>query len=266
MGELEMVKLDLSNKVAIVSGGGGGIGRVTAITLAELGASVVVSDINYENAKSVSDEIQSMGFPGEAIGANVTQEADANKMVEKTLEKFGKVDILVNCAGTNKNMSVTETTVADWDRIYDINVKGTFLGIRAALPYMIQQKSGKIVNFSSMLGKEAIAYAVPYSSSKFAVMGITQGVAKEVAPHNINVNAVCPGIVMTELMEGATENIAKMQGITTEELKKIFIEGIPLGRFQTAQDVANTVAFLCSDLAENITGQGINISGGARVN
>ena len=127
---------------------------------------------------------------------------------------------------------------------------------------MIKQHAGKIVNFSSMVGKEAYANNVPYSASKFAVMGITQGVAKEVAKHNINVNAVCPGVIMTELMHKEAENMAKLQGITKEEVIQMFCEEIPLNRLQTAEDVAGVVAFLCSDLAMNMTGQGINITGG----
>ncbi|MEH7251577.1 SDR family oxidoreductase [Neobacillus niacini] len=257
-----MNTIDLRNKIAIITGSGNGLGKCTALNFAELGASVMVSDINEKNAMEVRDEIRRLGYSAEAIQTDVTKEEDISKLVEITVERFGKVDFLVNCAGVSNNKPLIETTVEEWDRIFNINVKGVYLATRAVLPYMIKKKSGKIVNFSSMVGKEAYANNVPYSASKFAVMGITQGVAKEVAKHNINVNAVCPGVIMTDLMHKEAENMAKLQGITKEEVIQMFCEEIPLNRLQTAEDVAGVVAFLCSDMAMNMTGQGINITGG----
>ena len=262
IGGIHMIKIDLSEKSAIVTGAGNGLGKCTALNLAELGASIMVSDINFENAVKVRDEIRQLGYPAEAIHTNVADEADISKLVETTIEQLGGVDILVNCAGVSNNKPLIETTVEDWDRIFDINVKGVFLATRAVLPHMIEQQSGKIVNFSSMVGKEAFANNVPYSASKFAVRGITQGVAKEVAKHNINVNAVCPGVVMTELMHKEAENMAKLQGISKEEVILQFCEEIPLNRLQSPEDIAGVVAFLCSDLAMNMTGQAINVTGG----
>lgn len=260
-----MLDIQFNNKVALITGAGGGMGKETAFTLAKLGASVVVADINLENVEQVRDELRAANLTAEAVQVNVTNEADVKNMVDFTVAAFGKVDILINCAGVSKNMQLVETTVNDWDRIFDINVKGTFLAIRETLPHFIKQSSGKIVNFSSMVGKEAFGNNVAYSASKFAVMGITQGVAKEVAPHNINVNAVCPGIVMTEMMEQATEDIARLEGVTKQDVINEFCQSIPLNRLQTPQDVAGVVAFLCSELAVNMTGQGINITGGAQL-
>ena len=257
-----MNTIDLRNKIAIITGSGNGLGKCTALNFAELGASVMVSDINEQNAIVVRDEIRRLGYTAEAIHTNVTREEDIARLVETTIERFGRVDILVNCAGVSNNKPLIETTVEDWERIFSINVKGVFLAIREVLPHMIKQHSGKIVNFSSMVGKEAYANNVPYSASKFAVMGITQGVAKEVAKHNINVNAVCPGVIMTDLMHKEAENMAKLEGVTKEEVVQRFCEEIPLNRLQTAEDVAGVVAFLCSDMAMNMTGQGINITGG----
>ena len=260
-----MLNIQFNNKVALITGAGGGMGKETALTLARLGASVVVSDINQANVEQVRDEIRLEGLNAEAVQANVTNEEDVKNMVDFTVKTFRKIDILINCAGISKNMQLVDTTVEDWDRIFNINVKGTFLAIRETLPHFIEQQSGKIVNFSSMVGKEAFGNNVAYSASKFAVMGITQGVAKEVAKHNINVNAVCPGIAMTEMMERATEDIARLQGVTKEDVIQDFCQSIPLNRLQTPQDVAGVVAFLCSDLAVNMTGQGINITGGAQL-
>ncbi|MGK7377316.1 SDR family NAD(P)-dependent oxidoreductase [Planococcus sp. 1R117A] len=260
-----MFNFDFKDKVALVTGAGNGMGKCTALTFAKLGASVVVADINIDNATKVRDEIRSVGALAEAVQVNVTQEEDAEKMVAFTIEKFGQIDFLINCAGVSKNMKLVETTVEDWERIFAINVKGTFLGIRATLPHMIKQQSGKIINFSSMTGKEAFANAVAYCSSKFAVMGITQGVAKEVAKDNINVNAVCPGVVMTDMMHKATEDMAELQGVTKDDIIQQFSDSIPLNRLQTPEDIAGVVAFLCSDLAVNMTGQGINVTGGAQL-
>ena len=256
---------DFNTKVAIITGAGSGMGKRTAQMLASYGASVIAADINFELADRVSDEIRSLGGQSAAFKVNVTEEDEVRKLIEFTIQTFNKIDILINCAGISKNMQLIETSVEDWDRIYDINVKGSFLTIRETLPYMMKQKSGKIVNFSSMLGKEAVSNAVAYSSSKFAVMGITQGVAKEAAPYNINVNAVCPGIVMTEMMQKATSEIAELNNKTEEEVIAQFCEDIPLNRLQTPDDIAGVVTFLCSDLAENMTGQGINITGGAQL-
>ena len=260
-----MLNIQFNDKVALITGAGAGMGKETAFTLARLGASVVVADINLANVEQVRDEIRLEGLNAAAVQVNVTNEAEVKNMVDFTVNTFGKIDLLINCAGISKNMQLVDTTVEDWNRIFDINVKGIFLAIRETLPYLIQQQSGKIVNFSSMVGKEAFGNNVAYSASKFAVMGITQGVAKEVAKHNINVNAVCPGIVMTEMMERATEDIARLQGVTKEEVIQDFCQSIPLNRLQTPQDVAGVVAFLCSDLAVNMTGQGINITGGAQL-
>ncbi|MFS0823134.1 SDR family NAD(P)-dependent oxidoreductase [Bacillus sp. 1P02SD] len=257
-----MPSIDLTNKVALITGGGNGLGKRTALTLSECGATVIVADIQAGNANNVRDEIGNMGRVAESIQVDVTQESDVTSMVEFALHHFGRVDILVNCAGVSNNKPFIENSVQDWNRIFDINVKGVFLGIREVLPHMIEQKSGKIVNFSSMVGKEAFGNNVPYSASKFAVMGITQGVAKEVAKHNINVNAVCPGIVLTDLMDREMVNMANLQGVTKEDIIQKFLDEIPLQRFQTPEDIAGVVAFLCSDMAENMTGQGINVTGG----
>ena len=260
-----MLNIQFNDKVALITGAGGGMGKETALTLANLGASVVVADINQANVEQVRDEIRLAGLKAEAVQVNVTSEDDVKKMVDFTIESYGKIDILINCAGVSKNMKLVETTLEEWNRIFNINVTGTFLAIRETLPHLTKQNYGKIVNFSSMVGKEAFGNNVAYSASKFAVMGITQGVAKEVASHNINVNAVCPGIVMTEMMERATEEIARLQGVTKEDVIEDFCKTIPLNRLQTPQDVAGVVAFLCSDLAVNMTGQGINITGGAQM-
>jgi len=260
-----MISIDLEGKVACVTGGAGGMGEATCLKLAEAGALVVVSDINYEGAEKVAQKIINMGNNSIAVETDVSEKEDVDKMVEITISKFGKIDIMVNNAGVSKAIKFINVDLKEFNRVYDINVKGVYLCCKAVLPYMIKQKSGKIINFSSMAGKEAGEFFVHYSSTKFAVMGLTQGIAKEVAQYNINVNAVCPGIVRTELWKELLEQLKikkEFKGLDNEEIWEKYINSIPLKRAQDPEDIASMVAYLSSDLAKNITGQGINITGG----
>lgn len=260
-----MIAIDLNDKVAIVTGAGKGMGRSIAITLAKAGASVMVSDIDLESAQKVSDEICSMGLSSKAIQTNVTSEKDAVALTNSTIQQFGSLDILVNNAGVSRAVPFVDINEQEWDRVFNVNVKGVYLCSRAAIPHLIKKNSGKIVNISSMVGKEAIPLFVHYSASKFAVMGITQGLAKELAPYNINVNAVCPGVVRTPLWDPLLNQLSEEKKISREEAFEEFIEGIPLKRPQSPEDIAHTVAFLCSDLAKNMTGQGVNVCGGMQL-
>lgn len=261
----KMISIDLSRKIAIVTGGGDGIGKAICFTLAKAGASVVVADINFDSANEVSQAIKKMGASSIAVQIDVTKEEDANKLIQTAVTEFGTLDILVNNAGVSRAVPFSDITKEEWDRVFDVNAKGVFLCCRAAIPYMISKKQGKIVNLSSMVGKEAIPFFVHYSSTKFAVMGLTQGLAKELAEHDINVNAVCPGVVKTPLWDPLLTQLSQEKGITRDEAFEEFVKGIPLKRPQEAEDIANVVAFLCSDLAKNMTGQGINVTGGMQM-
>lgn len=256
------MNLGLENKVAIVTGAGSGMGKATAVSLAQAGASVMISDINLENAKAVAQELKSAGLSAEAIHTDVSKEKDAIALVDTTIQRFGTLDILVNSAGVSRSLPFVEIDEQEWDRVFNINVKGVYLCCRAAVPHMMQKKYGKIVNFASIAGKEAFPTFVHYSASKFAVMGITQGLAKELASFNINVNAVCPGVIRTNLWEELLDQMSEQQGITREEAFQEFTKDIPLRRPQTPEDIANLVTYLSSDISMNMTGQGINICGG----
>jgi meso-butanediol dehydrogenase/(S,S)-butanediol dehydrogenase/diacetyl reductase len=245
---------DLDGRVAVVTGGARGIGRAIVDALAVRGADVVVADLEPDLA---GDE--------KAVRVDVTDEASVRDLVRDVIERHGRLDILVNNAGVSRSLPFVDIDEAEWDRVFDVNVKGVYLACRAVVPHMMQRRSGKIVNISSMVGKEAIPLFVHYSASKFAVLGLTQGLAKEMAPYDVNVNAVCPGVVRTPLWEPLLDQLSATKGITRDQAFDEFVSGIPLGRPQEPEDIGEVVAFLASDRARNMTGQGINVTGGMQL-
>ena len=256
------VTIELTGKNAIVTGGGDGIGKVTAKMLAECGANVFIADLNVENAQKTVDEIkEAYGVKAWCCKCNVASVEDVQAMVDKAVEAMGTIDILNNIAGVSKKVDFMDMDEKVYDFVMDINTKGTFFVDQAVLRVMIPNRKGKIVNMSSMSGKEGYATNVAYSASKFAVTGITQAVAKYAAPYNINVNAVCPGIVRTQIWESLLAQ-TKEQGDDPDEYWKERISAIPLQRPQTPEDIARMFVYLSSDFADNMTGQGINITGG----
>ncbi len=265
-----VVARDLESRVAIVTGGAKGIGRGIAEALARHGASVVIADLDADEAQRAAEEVARDHAGSEvqrvlARRLDVTSGDDNRRLVAGILSELGRIDILVNNAGVSRSIPFVDIDEAEWDRVFDINVKGVYLATRAVLPHMIERRYGKIVNISSMVGKEAIPLFVHYSASKFAVIGITQGVAKEVAEHDINVNAVCPGVVRTPLWEPLLDQLSANKGISRDEAFLEFVAGIPLGRPQEPEDIGEVVAFLASDKARNMTGQAINVTGGMQL-
>jgi meso-butanediol dehydrogenase / (S,S)-butanediol dehydrogenase / diacetyl reductase len=245
---------DLDARVAVVTGGARGIGRGIVDALAVRGADVVVADLDPDIAAG-----------GEAVRVDVTDEGSVRDLVRDVIARHGRLDILVNNAGVSRSLPFVDIDEAEWDRVFAVNVKGVYLACRAVVPHMMQRRSGKIVNISSMVGKEAIPLFVHYSASKFAVLGLTQGLAKEMAPYDVNVNAVCPGVVRTPLWEPLLDQLAATKGIARDEAFDEFVSGIPLGRPQEPEDIGEVVAFLASDRARNMTGQGINVTGGMQL-
>jgi len=260
--------MELDGKVAIVTGGAAGIGKGITLALSSAGAKTVICDLAYDRAVKLAEEIKAQGREAFAIKADVCDSIDVNNMVKKVIGQFGKIDILVNNAGVIRVAPITDLDERDWDFIFDVNVKGIFLCCKAVAPYMMKQKSGKIVNIASISGKSggaahaAIGFSA-YVASKFAVVGFTQNLAKEMAPYNVNVNAVCPGFVLTDMQDYITVTLAKRAGLSPEEfIAKKVAELIPLGRPQTPEDVGNLVVFLVSERARNITGAAVNVDGG----
>ena len=257
---------DLLGRVAVVTGGAKGIGRGIVEALATHGATVVVADVDHDEARRVAGELTSSGDRRvEARTVDVTSASSVNALVRDVIDELGQLDILVNNAGVSRSVPFVDIDEAEWDRVFDVNVKGVYLACRAVVPHMTARRYGKIVNISSMVGKEAIPLFVHYSASKFAVLGLTQGLAKELAEYDVNVNAVCPGVVRTPLWEPLLDQLSATKGITRDEAFAEFVSGIPLGRPQEPRDIGEVVAFLASDKARNMTGQGINVTGGMQL-
>ena len=279
---------DLTGKVAIVTGAGGrhGIGRSIATRLASEGADVVVTDIvqslegirpedaleGWEGLPSVVKEIESMGRKSLGIYSDVSVQGDVNELVKEVVEKFGKIDILVNNAGSRPGKDrvlVVDLEEEALDLVMRVNVKGTFLCSQAVVKQMIAQKSGgKIVVISSGAGKKGIAKYAAYCASKFALIGFTQSLAKEVGEYGINVNAICPGLVDTERVDfiaAALANSAESGAEYRAEMIQERSTEVPLGRVAQGEDIANTAAFLCSDQSDYLTGLSISVSGGSEM-
>ncbi len=242
--------MDLSDKVALVTGSGRGIGRAIALKLAEVGATVVVNDINGA-AQGVADEIRAMGHQSLAILGDVSSSEDVTRLVETAVSTFGKVDILVNNAGISRDQLLIRMSDEDWDRVININLKSVFLCTRAALIHMLKQRWGRIISISSIVGLVGNPGQANYASAKAGIIGFTRTIAKEVASRSITVNAIAPGFIDTEMTQRLSEN--KRQ----ELLKRI-----PLGYLGSPQDVAEVVAFLASEEARYITGQVLGVDGG----
>lgn len=254
--------MKLKGKVAIVTGAGRGIGRGIALRLAQDGAEVVVNDINSETVNKVVKEIEALGRKALAIVADVSNGAAVYAMVEQAVAEFGKLDIMVANAGVAQVKQAIEITEEDWDRIFAVNAKGIFLCDQAAAKQMIKQKNGKIINCASIAGHSGFSLLSHYSATKFAVVGFTQALAKELGPYGINVNAYCPGIVGTDMWDLIDEKMGIYLGLPKGETLKKYSELITLGRVETPEDVACLVSYLASADADYVTGQSINICGG----
>ena len=261
-----MSKMLLRNKVAVVTGAGRGIGRAVALRLAQEGANVVVNDCHEDNAKKVAEEIKQINGISLWIAADVTNQAAVANMFSEVIEKFSRIDVLVTCAGVTQVNTLEELSEKQWDRTVSINAKGTYLCVLAAARQMIKQKSGKIIMIGSDFAIEGAKYHVCYSASKFAVRGMMQAFAKELAPYEINVNCVCPGIIWTEMWEEADKKLARIFDLKEgEAFKKFTEELVLLPKPGKPAYIAPVVAFLASEDADYITGQTILVGGGSMI-
>jgi NAD(P)-dependent dehydrogenase (short-subunit alcohol dehydrogenase family) len=262
--------LKIKDKIAIVTGGGNGIGRAIALRLATEGAKVVVADLNKEAAENIIAEIKAQKGEGMAIQVDATRPEDVDNMVSETLKAYDAIDILVNNVGggTGDTVPVAAILTEDWDKTIEITLKSTFLACRAVAKSMAKRKWGRIINISSVAGKSGEAFIGAYSAAKFGVLGLTQTLARELARYTITVNAVCPGYVYTPGWEKIAQSLKNTQpSLANKSLQEIFEARVksvtPLGRPQSTEDVASLVAYLASEEAKNITGQAINVDGGA---
>jgi meso-butanediol dehydrogenase/(S,S)-butanediol dehydrogenase/diacetyl reductase len=252
--------MPLANRTAIVTGAGRGIGRAIALRLARDGANVVVNDISAEASRAVCAEVQELGRHSLAIVADVSNGHEVQAMVRDTIAEFGSLEMMIANAGICRAARMQDLTEVEWDATLATNAKGVFLCDQAAAAQMIEQgQGGRIINCSSIAGRQGYPHIVHYCASKFAVIGITQSLALELAPYGITVNAYCPGIVETPLWETLDAAYAGIPGAKTMAEQ---IRGIPLGRAQTPDDVAALVSFLASEDSDYITGQSLISDGG----
>src|SRR5262245_39533970 len=255
--------MSLENYVAIVTGAGNGIGRATSLSLAQAGARVVAVDIDGAAVKATADAVSSFGHRSLALEADVGDLASIDQMVRRAVGEFGQIDILVNNAGVTRRAYIMDLTEADWDRIMRVNGKGVFFCLQRVAREMIPRRSGAIVNIASIAGKgyAGTSNAI-YAASKGAVISLTRIAALQLARHNINVNAVCPGTTITALSEANLGTRAREEGLTVEEMARRRNAAIPLGRPNEPEDIAAMAVFLASPAARNITGQSFNVDGG----
>jgi len=254
--------MDLQGQIAIVTGAGRGIGRATALELARLGADVVVAELDKPGAERTAGEVTALGRRALALPTDVTRRADLTAMVERTRAAFGRVDILVNNAGIYRAASTLQITEDHWDAVLTINAKAVFFASQAALPTMIAQKRGVIVNLASMAGKIGSVNNLPYNASKAAVISITKSLALAHAADGIRVNCVCPGFVETDMWMAVAREQGALMGLSPEDFTKQRAAQVPLGRMERPEDVAHVIGFLASERAAYMTGQAINVTGG----
>ena len=240
------------NKTVIVTGASKGIGAATAIYFANKGYNVVINyNESYQSASLLSRSLNEQGCKTVAIKANIANKLDAQRLISETVDRFGSIDVLVNNAGVSFIGTITDTDEYDSDQIFDINLKGVYNCCKAVSPFMINQKSGKIINISSMWGQVGASCEVAYSASKAGVIGLTKALAKELAPSGITVNAIAPGLIETSMNND----------ISAEDLSA-FVDEIPIGRMGSPNEIAAATYFLASNEADYITGQVLGINGG----
>ncbi len=245
---------DLAEQVAIVTGSARGIGKSIALALARRGADVVITDIDAEAAHATSQEITALGRRSLAIRCNVAKKLDVEALVKTTIDELGRLDIYVNNAGITRDGLMIRMSEEQWDLVLDINLKGTFFGCQVAGKAMMKARRGRIVNLASIMGLVGNVGQANYAASKGGVIALTRSAAKEMAARNINVNAIAPGLIETEMTRELPE-----------KSRQQFLETVPLKRVGRPEDVANLVCFLCSQESSYITGQVIVIDGGLTI-
>jgi 3-oxoacyl-[acyl-carrier protein] reductase len=238
-------------KVAVITGGGGGIGKKIAEVLAKTGIIVILIDVDQTLLEKTKSEFQSSGFETDVYAASVTDDAAIEMIAKSVFEKFGRIDILVNNAGITKDKLLLRMNREDWNAVIDINLTGVYVCSKVFSRYIMKSHSGRIVNISSVVGQMGNAGQANYSASKAGIIGLTKSIAKELSSKGVTVNAVAPGFIQT-----------RMTDILPDKVKDLLKAMIPLGKLGTVDDIANAVKFLVSDESSYITGQVINVNGG----
>jgi 3-oxoacyl-[acyl-carrier protein] reductase len=242
----------LQDKVALITGGAQGIGRAIALGMGQEGAQVIVADLQAEKAETVAAELRALGAEALALDVNVASEQSVQRLAERTFERFGRVDILVNDAGVYLKAPVVSKSEEDWDRTLDVNLGGNFLCARAFVPAMRRQKSGRIISIASSIAHNGAREFADYAASKAAIIGFVKALARELGPDGITVNAICPGSANTDMPRRHR----------SEEETMARLRATPLGHVLEPEDIAGPILFLASDAAAYITGQTYNINCG----
>lgn len=242
----------LKNKVALITGAGKGMGRATVIEFAKNGAKIAINyNSSEKEAREVAEEVERLGSEAFLIKADVSKSDEVNEMVDKVINKFGRIDILVNNAGVIQQAKFENITEEVWNKILDINLKGVFNCIKAILPYMIKQESGKIVNISSVAGVAGSLVNASYGAAKAGVINMTKTLSREFAKHKININAIAPGVTKTDMIDNINQEVIDKYARET-----------PLGRIAEPEDIAKAVLFFASTQSDFITGQTLIVDGG----
>lgn len=249
--------MQLKDKVAIITGASSGIGRASAVLFAKEGANVVIADIVRKGGLEAVKMIRNNGGEATFVKTDVSRASDVKRMVKTPVEKYGAIDILFNNAGINLEKTVTDTSEEEWDRVTDVNLKGVFLCSKYAVPEMMQNGSGVIINTASMFGLVGQVHEAAYCASKGGVVLLTKAMALDYGPYNIRVNCICPDMIQTPIHEAFVATLAEPEREMREMLKQI-----PLGRFGQPEDVARAALFLASDESSYITGVALVVNGG----
>jgi 2-hydroxycyclohexanecarboxyl-CoA dehydrogenase len=249
--------MDLQDKSALVAGGGGGIGRAVALALARAGAKVAIADIAKDNAEKVKFEVQSLGVRAMACPVDLTKKIEVDRIVAGVIDRFGEIDILVNCQGWDRLEPFVESSEETWEKLLAINFKSVLYTARAVLPNMISRSFGKVVNISSDAGRVGSSWEAVYAGAKGAVIAFSKTIAREVARYKINVNVVCPGLTETPLLQAV-----RTQSEQTAKIIDAVTKATPFRRPAQPEEVAEAVLFLTSPAANFITGQTLSVSGG----
>ena len=252
----------LEGQVALITGSGSGIGRGVARVMASEGARVVALSKTAAHAEETAQTINEAGGQAIAVAADVSQRDGVERAVATTLETYGQIDSLVNNAAVNVCSRFLDLADEDWERIFDVNVKGVYLMSQVVLRHMAQRRQGSIVNIASWVGRNPLPLFVHYCASKAAVIAFSRGLALEMAEDGVRVNAVLPGNVWSNIWPGVLADYARITGKKEEDCLQEFVQGMPFKRMQTAEDIAATVVFLCSNEAREITGESLGVTGG----
>jgi NAD(P)-dependent dehydrogenase (short-subunit alcohol dehydrogenase family) len=249
--------------VAIVTGGGRSMGRIMSLALARDGFDLVLAGPEQDEAERTRADIEALGRNCLALDVDVSQETQVQRMASQTLDRFGRIDVLVNNAGViGPTAPVTQVTLSEWETTLAVNLTGAFLCCKHVVPAMTERRAGKIINIASIAGKIGYALRSPYAVSKWGLLGLTLTLAKEVGPMNIQVNAICPGPVDGDRMNAIIRRRAQELGQTEAEVRQWYVEPIPLKRMVKPEDVAAMVSYLASSKADNITGQSFDVNSG----